>query len=221
MLLQRNTLYEGHYLDVCLLFPGSDAVWQLSLTEIKVLWDERDLTCGDLELEQYTAESCCFPESWFWMCQVWRWSVQTGYLCLTAGSTAFEFPFPSTCCLVTIAYGSVRVEINMWLVKKCCRPIQQSKHLLLKLFRAQRCVDINITHTEICLYACRFLVLVAFVVVFRCISLLWMVVKGVVEPWKDVGVGLFLHIPHVMKLHGRLFNTMWSSEYLICGLSCI
>lgn len=42
---------------------------------------------------------------------------------------------------------------------------------------------------EICLYTCWFLVLVAFVVVFKCISILWMVVKGVVEPWKDVGVG--------------------------------
>ena len=169
------------------------------------------MTCGELGLEQYVVEPCCFPESWFWISQVWSWSVQTGYVCLTAGSTAFEFPFSPTHCLVTIADGSVRVEINTWLMKKGCKPIQQSQQLLLKLFRAQRSVYINITRTEICLYACCFLVLVAFVVVFRCISLLWMVVKGVVEPWKDVGVGLFLHIPHVMKLCGRLFNTMWSS----------
>lgn len=68
------------------------------------------------------------------------------------------------------------------------------------------------THTELFLYACLFLVLVALMVVFMfIISLLWMAVKGVVEPWKDVGVGLFLHIPHVIKLPGSLFNTAWSS----------
>jgi len=120
-------------------------------------------------------------------------------------------PFSPTHCLVTVADGSVRAEINTWLKKKGCKPIQQSKHLLLMLFRARRCVYIYITHTHRCLYACRFLVLVAFVVVFRGITLLWMVVKGVVEPWKDVGVGLFLHIPHVMKLCGSLFSAMWLS----------
>lgn len=73
------------------------------------------------------------------------------------------------------------------------------------------CVSKHNTHREICLYRCRFLVRVTFVVVFRCIFLLWMVFKGVAEPWKDVGVGLFLHIPHVMKRSQSLFNTMWSS----------
>lgn len=59
-------------------------------------------------------------------------------------------------------------------------------------------------------------------------------VTGVVRPWKDVGVGLFLHIPHVVTLCRSLFNTMWSPvilqyllttqilwECLICGLTCI
>lgn len=94
-------------------------------------------------------------------------------------------------------------------MKKSCKPIQQSKHLPLKLFRAQRYVCINVTHTHRDLSVrVLFLVLVAFVAVFRCISLLWMVVKGVVEPWKDVVVGLFLHIPHMLKLRGSLYNTM-------------
>jgi len=41
----------------------SDAMWQLSLREMKeLLRCERDLTCGELGLEQHMAEPCCFPE---------------------------------------------------------------------------------------------------------------------------------------------------------------
>lgn len=123
VLLQRNTLYEGHYLEVCLLFPGPDAVWQLSLREKKVLWDVRALTCGELGFEQCMAETSCFPESCFWISQVWSWSVQSGYLCQTAGSTASEFPFSPTHCLLPIADGSVSGNKHTWLMKKGCKPI--------------------------------------------------------------------------------------------------
>lgn len=130
---------KGHW--VLLLLVQSSVA---APTDRKSAVDVRGLTCGELGHEQDKAEPFCFPENWFWISQVWSWSVQTGHLCLTNGSTACEMPFfPPTLCWVTLADGGVRIGINMVAAEKGLQTNSVSKHLLLELFRAPRCLSMT------------------------------------------------------------------------------
>lgn len=157
VLLERNTLCEGHYLEVCLLFPGSAAAWQFSLTEMKVLRDVRYLTCGDLGLERYKAEPYCCPKSWFWISLVRsgesRLVISVWLLQLLPLNFHFPQPAARFLLLMECEHGNNHVAYA-----KGLQINSATLSMSPKVFRAQTCVYIN-TRRKTCPYACRLLLL--------------------------------------------------------------